>query len=370
MQHQLRTYLFLGFATCTAIVSFIAVGPFKMNIDGDIYVSQVEQFEAGQITLTPYDVALRAFKPFPGVFGSLFTPIITPVEALQLLNLLFLFGLPFVAFKFLRELNFSPREATWGALWLITGYPLLKYGLAISTDIGSWFFALLSAYFVLKGIRTKSYREVILASLLGFIGGTVKEPGVFGLIFGGLYILFTYHSRNMRKTFAFLSALVFPALLLEITLFSVLMYAGFPSFFDWYGQVAHDDFIKENYQILKYVGVSLSSFSLLILYACVGLYGALRKYESIGKHTVAVILALLLASLPVLLWKIFISRVLYIQFLFFIPLGLIGTRVLLKYLSRYTVNVTWHVLVYVLPILCSVGLFILAQNRSLFTLFF
>ncbi|MFZ2253470.1 MAG: hypothetical protein WAW13_04895 [Minisyncoccia bacterium] len=369
MTDSLRLYIFFLASTLVAILSFSVVGSFNMGIDGGIYVSQVEQFEAGQLTLLPHDVALRAFKPFVGVWGSLFVPVLTPEESIQLLNLLFLFAMPFVAFKFLSELNFSKDESFWGALWIISGYPVFKYGLAISTDFGGWLFAVLTAYLVLKGIRLNSYRTILLASVLGFIGGTIKEPGVFGLLFGALYIIFSYSDRSFKKTFTLLSLLTFPALILEIILFGVLAHAGFPLFLDWYGVVANSDFEGQHYQLTKLIGVIGSSFNIVLLYAGVGFLALTQKQVWMKNPKFTFLLALLVASLPILLWKIFISRVLYIQFLFFVPMALVGARLLIARLPKQKNSIGKYV-VYILPLISATGLFLIAREKSLFTIFF
>ncbi len=366
MTTSLRPYLFILVATCVAFLSFIVIEPFSMRIDGDMYVSQITQFEAGELSPIPRDVALRAFKPFTGVWGSLLVPFITPVEALQLLNLIFLVALPFVAFAFLREIHFSEEEATWGALWITTGYPLLKYGLAIGTDLGSWLFALLTAYLIVRAVRTNSGRSIFFASLIGFIGGTIKEPGVFGLIFGGLYILFTYKERALQATMKFIAFLALPALILEALLIGYLAYSGFPTFLDWYGQVTDGEFSEAHYQVFQLIPVLASAFSILLVYALVGFVAVLTKRVQI-QHAYALTFALLLASLPVLMWKIFISRVLFIQFLFFVPMALLGVRVLHAQYSSKWANVL-KVSLYVLPVLASVGLFIISGKGSLFTI--
>ncbi len=368
MTSSLRPYIFILVATCVAFLSFVVIEPFSMRIDGDMYVSQIAQFESGQLSPIPHDVALRAFKPFTGVWGSIFVPFLSAEEALQLLNLIFLVILPFVAFAFLREISFSEEEAMWGALWITTGYPLLKYGLAIGTDIGSWFFALLTSYLIVKAVRTESGRNIFLASLIGFIGGTIKEPGVFGLIFGGFYILFTHAERAVQTTVKFLSLLIFPALILEALLIGYLAYSGFPTFLDWYGQVTNGEFSEAHYQIRQLLPVLASAFSILVVYAFIGFVAVLAKRVHM-KHLYALTFALLLASLPVLLWKIFISRVLFIQFLFFVPTALLGVRFLLVSRKGKWATV-FRITLYVLPILCSVGLFILSGKGSLFSVFF
>lgn len=364
MTSNLRPYTFLLVATLVSILSFTVSGPFNMRIDGEVYTAQVDQFEKGSLSTESHDVELRAFKPFPGIWGSIWVPLLTPEQSLQLLNLLFLFGLPFVAFRFLRELDFNEVQSFWGSLWITTGYPLLKYGLAISTDIGAWFFALASAYLGLKGIRTQSIRTIVLASLVGFIGGTIKEPGVFGLLLVGFFLCFTFRERPFRSTLLYILALGIPAILLEGILMITLLKAGLPTFLDWYGVVVDTEFKEKRYHLGNMIGVYGSAFNILLIYAVLGTFSIVRGSMTVWsqKQPIARTCALLCASLPVLLWTVFIGRVLYIQFLFFVPLALVGLGVLRR-------SGMYETLLYLLPIVCSVSLFLIAWNGSLFEMF-
>ena len=367
MKETLPTFLFIFVAAFVAYASFYVIGPFN-NIDSFIYVAQVEQFENGELTAEPLDVAWRAFKPLYGVVGALLGPALDPWEAMQIFNLILLFGLPFVSFGFLKELGFSREESVWGSVWIVTGYPVLKYGLAVSTDLGGWFFAVATAYLVLLGLKRNSIRTLFFASLVGFIGGTAKEPGVFGLVFGGLYILFTSGTRTLKKTLQYIAALALPAFVLEVLLFAILIYAGLPTFLDWYGLVVADDFVEEHFRLFRFIGVFGSTFSVLLPLAFFGLIHVIRRRTGTSS-AFAKTGALILASLPILFWTVFISRILYIQFLAFVPLALWGVVELSHYVPETKQRAAKSML-YILPILTAVILFLIAGDRSLFEVLF
>ncbi len=339
-----------------------------MRIDGHIYVEQVVQFDSGSIALEPFDVALRAFKPFPGVWGALLVPLYTPMEALQLLNIFLLIGLPFAAYLFLREFGFEDREATWGALWIVMGYPVLKYGLAIGTDIGGWFFATLTAGLFLRGMNKNSIPLLITASLCGFVGGTLKEPGVVGLIFGGLLLLSMYRILGIASVSKRMFWFAIPALLLEGVLFFFLTRAGFPSFVDWFLYVRTAENLEEQYQFIKFLGVEASAFHILIPLACVGAFAIFVARVGMIPYVRMKIVTLIIATLPVLLWTFFISRILYIQFLFMVPLALIGLSYVLERIRLVPQSVLCCVL-FSIPIVLSILLYMLAGTKSLFTIF-
>ncbi len=366
MPSTYTSYLFLISASLVALMSFMITGPYNMRIDGEIYVSQVLQFESGTLVVEPFDVAIRAFKPLYGLWGAFVGPLFSPMEAIQLLNLFFLLGLPFVAHFFLRECGFGLSESRWGALWVTAGYPVLKYGLAISTDIGGWFLATVTAALALRGIRTASPRTLLLASIAGFIGGTIKEPGVAGLLFGGCFLLCTIRTRKLRETTRLLAALALPALILEGILLYVLTKAGFPNFLDWFTLVRTSDNLESFHTVGKFFGVFASTFNVLIVYGFCGIVALLKRASGIP-HVVPMLTSLLLATLPVLLWTFFISRIFYVQFLFMVPLALIGLSYVFVRFPRIPAWCRFGL--YSAPVLASVVLYGVAGTRSLFSLF-
>ena len=368
MGERYSIFVFLITSALVCIMSFVVVGPFNMRVDGHIYTSQVEQFEAGTLALEPLEVALRAFKPFPGVWGSLFVPLLTPVEALQLLNILLIFAFPFAVFFFLKELGFEERTARWGALWVLTGYPVLKYGLAISTDLGAWVSTFVTAALVLRGIRTDSLRTIVLASLIGFIGGTFKETGVIGLVFGGLAILFSLRTQTWGRTLAYTSALVLPALILEIGLLAILVVQGFPTFVEWLSinNTSYAYSITE--RLIRLGGVELSTFNALWIFAVVGVITCIQKHREWISEYGKYVLAAGFAVSVVVVWPIPISRVVFIESLVVIPLALRGAEAISDRFvgSRKTL---YTFLLFGSPIAASVVLLFISKSGSLFQLF-
>lgn len=361
-------WVFLLVSGLVAVFSFSVVGPFGVNLDTEIYLSQISQFEAGALILEPYDVALRAFKPLYAVWGSFLVPLFSPEESIKFLNLLFLFLLPFVTFGFLKELGFVKSDAFWGALWTVTAYPVLKYGLAVGTDIAGWFFTIATGYTVLLALRHSSIRLLVLASFLGFLGASAKETGVFGLIFGGLYLIFTYPARGIQKTIMYLFALALPALALEGLLFGILMHAGFPTFIEWYNYAILVSSEDTRPTLFKFIAVEASTFNVMGLYAFFGALVALRG-KIIIEHQYAKLIALGIASLPVLLWTMYISRIFFMQVIIVVPLALIGFRSLCNAFPQ-RVHGKLEIIFAVLPVASAAILFGIAGKGSLFTIFF
>ena len=182
---------------------------------------------------------------------------------------------------------------------MVTSYSVLKYGIALATDMGSWVFAILTVAFVLRALRLDSWKLLSVASLMGFLGASVKETGVIGLIFGGLAILFSARERELKATIRLLAALCLPAFLLECAFVGFLIWKGFPSFLDWFGLNTEWYPTPLSKRLFMFVGVNGSAFHFLGLYALIGTVVFLRgERKFFGRFPRSYALALLIAPSP------------------------------------------------------------------------
>jgi hypothetical protein len=358
----MRTAILLALISLSVFLFVTSVsGVIDLRVDGESYISQVEFFR-GEGSDAP-----RLFKPLYGVLGALLSPVFSPAGAIVFLNLLFLCGLLGVTYFFLRELSFAEWEARVGALWVGTGYPLLKYGLAISTDMGGWFFAASTILLVLVALRTESTRLLFLASLVGFLGGITKETGVLGLIAGGFLILFSFRDKPLSRVVKQIFILALPALILEGALIACLTYLGLPTFLDWY-ESNTEGYGGAYYTLSYWLFTEGGAFNLLWLFALCGVFFYLKHGFMRDRAVILKLVAIFLATLPILLWPIFISRILFIQFLFVVPLALLGLRFFSRVLPQPYRLLGTSILV-ALPIIGSTALFLLSEGGSLYQTF-
>lgn len=347
-------------------IIFSVSGVYNDKVDTGIYVSQINQFKQGSFSLENSKAALRFFKPFYGVVGSWFVLLLSPYAFILFINIFFLSALTILSFFLFKEIIADDRLAFWGAIWAASGYPMLKYGLALGTDISGWFFAVATVLAVLIGARQSKMRYFILASLLGFLGALTKESGILGLVFGGAYVLAHIGVWNFKKIVKTMARLSIPFLALEGLFLFLMSKTGLPTFFDWYA-LNLSSYAREYYKLFYFIGTELSSFHIILFFGLLGIYHAIKRKDVLNREWLAIFFGLFAASLPVLAWPIFISRILYIQFLFFIPLALYGIyhfsfsgadkKILGLKLSDYML---------LAPVIISVTLFFLSGTGSLF----
>lgn len=350
----------LGACVLAIILAFSISGVYNDRIDTGQYVAEIEAFQA--YVTTGESISGRAmFKPLPGIVGGTLSFVMHPYTALLLINLVLYVGFILAFYGVLHELSFRRLEAAIGASWVALGYPVLKYGLGLGTDAWGWFAATLVAYLVLNAVRTERLFLVALASIAGFLGSLAKETAVLGLLFAGLYLLTRVRAWGISRTLVWAGILSIPFFVLQAALIGAVVAAGGPTFLDWYMQ--NDAEYTAGYHNLPYfVGVMFSTFSMLLMFAFFGFLAALKSRDAVRYEWLSRFVPLLLGTIPILMWPIFISRIIYIQVLWIVPLALAGAIALVSWrrLPR-----PFAYLIYALPPAAAIGLYMISGNGSL-----
>jgi hypothetical protein len=367
IQKNIRSIaLFGALDAAVASITFLHTGLYNLRTDALIYVGQVEAYTSGQYDMSG-SLAHYFFKPFYGIVGSWLAPVLNPFQAILVINLLFLCGLTAVSYFLYRELGFDKRLASVGVVWTIFSYTVFKYGLSISTDSSGWFFCASVMLVALRAVRVDSWRSMVLAGMLGFIGSISKETGVLGLIFSGTLILFQWSRWSARKIIGWLAALSVPFIVLEAVFLLLLRLAGAPSFVQWFG--FNSNYAPNNYKLIYFLGVQASTFHVMLLLALVGLWQAVRGGEVRSRSWLERRLLPFIAASPVFLWPIFLSRVLFIQFIYLVPLALGGAVWLdANWRDRKVLDVPVMGAVFTLPPIVALSAYLLSNNGSLFAL--
>lgn len=351
----------LGACALAFAIAFSISGIYNDRIDTAVYVAQIEAFQT-LMTSGEHLPGLATFKPLPGIVGALLAFLVHPYTALLVMNATLFIGFVFAFYGFLRELSFNRVYAAIGASWVALAYPVLKYGLGLGTDAWGWLAATLVAMLVLNAVRTGRMHLVILASIIGFLGSIAKETAVLGLLFAGLYLIGMLQVWRMREVVRWLLALCVPFFVLQAAFLAIVISSGGSTFLDWY--TANVAGYAENYRTLSYfMGVMLSTFNMLLVFAVMGFFALWKTrelYTATWQRTYA---PLFLAVVPIFMWPIFISRIIFIQVLWIIPLALSGARSIAPNPAASPVR---SLLMFALPPLVAITLYAISGNDSLF----
>ncbi len=351
-----RPILIIAVMIASAALIFHLNGTFDTRIDGAIYAGQIASFAAGKIFSNDPAVMARVFKPLYGIIGGLILHIRHIYDFILAMNVIFYALLAVSSYSLLRLLDFSENESTLGTIWIVTAYPLLKYGLALGTDISGWFFATATLAIGLYALRKDSIFLLCAASVVGFLGAIAKETGALGLIALGLLIIWQHRKRGTWAEGAkrFLAAALPAGILYGILVAIIAGHA--PLFIKWFLDNRNTYSATSSHSIFNWIAVEASAFGLYWLFVLAGVVPALRRKTKIP-HLDFLVCAFL-ATLPVLAWPVFISRILFIQFLWVIPLSLIGFRLIQVWAERRQIPVGWVRLLMVGPIALNVILFL------------
>ncbi len=353
--------MLVGFgALIVALFIFSQNGAYDLRVDGEIYAAQVESFASGNVFNASPDVMLRIFKPLYAFVGGMILHVGNPYAFILILNILFYIALAFLAFEFLQMLTFKEEYACIGALWIIAAYPMLKYGLAIDTDISGWFFSLLTLFVGLKALQKNSLKLLGTASVIAFLGGISKESGVIGLISLCLFVIWRSRYETVKDMTKKLGALILPAAVLYGILI-VAIVGRAPTFIEWYRKNI-TEYGASYHSLFGLISVEISTFGILWIFAGITLYQIYKKRIRFAYKDLLVTNCI--AAAIMLLWPIFISRIFFIEFIWMIPLALLGLEVLkAKFPHKFSLA-----LFALLPIIFNVILFAISGGGSLFKL--
>jgi hypothetical protein len=361
---------FILCAVCLGVMAlvFSVNGFFDTRIDAPIYAAQITSFTQGAPFVGDVTIMQRLFKPFYAIVGGTILHTSHPYGLIFALNVIFYIVLVGAVYRIFRELEYSSSDSVVGAAWIATAYPLLKYGLALGTDISGWCLSAVTILVGLVAFRKDSRFLLCLASIIGFLGATAKETGVLGLIALCLLVVWRSRKKGTKAMITNILSVGLPALVLYGVLLATI--AGHaPSFLDWFsannaqygGAPTHSLFTS-----LIVEGSTFGLYWLGVLYAIVRMIRSRR-----GMKNLDAVIAAFIATLPVLLWPVFISRIQFIQFIWVIPLALYAYTQIRDHISSKssTYQRVARASLISIPIIVNILLFLVSSGGSLFDAF-
>lgn len=349
----------------TVLFAFFWVGTYSVRTDTDHYVNQINVMR-GDVSVESLEGPFKEmyyykiYKPIYGLLSVWPLGSLSPLNVILFLNILFLVGLTFSCFYLFKQLGFEQKYSFYGAIWVATGFPVLKYGLALVTDVSGWFFAVFSILVFMYGIKSDRLTLVILASIIGFIGSISKETGVLGLLFCGLYLLLHFKDYSFSRLLSRLASLCIPFFSLQITLMFIMSKVNASSLLEWI-KFNYDIFFKDFYKFKYFLTNEFLAFGLIWFFALIGFYYMVREKFWLEKDKLVLLTSSVLATSVVLLWPVFYYRILFIQLIFIIPIGLYGA----KSLSSKNINTIKGIkgeLLMLLPVFFNLILFLLIKK--------
>lgn len=217
-------------------------------------------------------------------------------------NIIFYLLSAFLVFKITDLIFSNKKQALLASLFFITATQVLEVGLAYLTDMGAWFFYLLSIFLTILYLRNRNEKLIILNGFLSGLGVLAKENGGLGALFFGLIILLSAGFNLKEKIFKILRFGIF--FLIPIILWQIFIYQRLHlTSLDWYlfqlRSFSHGE--ETTIVILRYFGQLFRTLGIIWIFFFIGLRQELSD-RNLARWKIY--LALLPGSLSFFLWPI------------------------------------------------------------------
>ena len=236
---------------------------------------------------------------------------------LILQNIIFYLFSAFLIFKITDLIFQNKKQAFLASIFFVTATPVIESGLAYLTDMGAWFFYLLSIFLTLIYFKTRKEGLLILNGLLSGTGVLMKENGGLGVLFFGLMILLSKEFNIKEKILKIMRFGIFfltPVAITQILVFKYFHITSLDLYLSGKASLNGEGLLLV---FLRYFGQLFRILGILWIFFFIGLWEELKikNWERIKIY-----LALIPSSLSFFLWSIGAGgRAVFI----FAPLGIL-----------------------------------------------
>ncbi|MEI6288232.1 MAG: glycosyltransferase family 39 protein [bacterium] len=233
------------------------------------------------------------------------------------LNIIFYLGLCILSYKLIADVFKNKKIGFLTSVFIITAYPILRYGLTQVQDMGGFFWFLLTVYLVWRWYRDKKDWRLWVSGLAVGLGMLTKESGAMGAIFFAVILLFAdLKLKNKAIDFVKFSAIPFIILIINQAVGLTIHYNSGQWFIDNWNRYAAD-----NYQFYKWFFINASTFNALWPFILLGVFLMLKNRSKIDKDIKLYFLAVFVPSLSYFGWPLFLSRTVFISAWLLVPLS-------------------------------------------------
>lgn len=320
-----KKYLFLGLLLVSWNLFFIwLIFGWQSDTDTGGYLETIEVLVEHDFIFLK-ELPHRILRPGAVLLAWPLANFFSAFTALILENILFYFLSAWLLFKIAKEIFCKENLALYSVIFFITAYPLLHFGPVALSDMGAWFFYLLSIYLTLFFVKKPSNYLVYLNGFLSGLGVLMKEDGGMGILF---FISVLLLARRFNFSQIFKHATVFLLMfLVPITINQLIVYGFFQyTYYDWYLFNARV-YINHSYNFFNLAKNLFLLFGLNWLFFMIG---AWRIFKRSNWEFKFVLYSLLVPSFSFLLWPDITARLMYIAGPFLALVAARGFFVLLQ----------------------------------------
>lgn len=279
--------------------------------DSDCYVKTAQYIfnpvEDDRITC----IEQRLNRPTTLILSGGLAPLFGYENSFAIVNTVFWFLGAITLYSFVMKLYGRERLAFYSSILFATSIPLLRYGSAVLTDSGGYFFTILAAYIIYTMKEDADFRKLIITGFLFALGILMKDHLMF---FIPLYLILSRYSERkvlVRGIVAVIIAAVF------VGGFYLLLSANpLKLFFDAAGMgYTYDN--PEAWGPKNFI-LSFGGFLYLPFFTIMGFLSDKDRKRVKNYY------AMLISFMPLFIWPAIEYRITFIMFPLIIPLAALG----------------------------------------------
>ena len=276
------------------------------------------------------------FVVFPLILRPLGPFLAMPFEflgegaGLIIQNIIFYLLATVLIFKIVDLIYHNKQQALLASFFFVTAVSVIESGLAYLTDMGAWFFYILSIFLTLLYFKNKNEKLIILNGVLSGMGVLMKENGGLGVVFFGLMVLFSGEFNLKEKISKIMNFGIFfliPIITVQVFTFKYFQFTSL----DWYSANKPSNLLDQDGLVLfslRWFGQFLKVLGILWIFFFIGLWRELREKN---QERIKIYLALIPSSFSFLLWSVEAAgRSAFI----FAPLGILLVTYGLSFLDK------------------------------------
>ncbi|MCK4689480.1 MAG: glycosyltransferase family 39 protein, partial [Candidatus Marinimicrobia bacterium] len=289
------------------------------------YISAADFIMTGSGEAHPTELN-RLLRPLGPILSIVFTPFVGNVaNGFIAENCMFLILSSVLVSLIAKEIYNNEKVALFSSILFSSSWVVLYHGLTILTEMGAFFFIILSIYLTLIFFKKdRNYKFLLIIGLTCGLGILMKENAVMGALFFVLMLLLSKNGtkRKIDKLLVFSFAFLIPILINTTIMYYLFNY----TYLDWYLYNVGRWAASRNFIYLIYELGFI--FNIIFPFFIIGLYNQVKNKENLKMYT-----SLIISSfIPVLSWPAMnSSRLVFVVFIGMIPLASYGVKLLCDY---------------------------------------
>lgn len=255
----------------------------------------------------------RMNRPVTPFLAGVISPMFGTINSFSIINTFFwLLGSIFM-YKLVLKFYGNKKLAFLSSIFYATSIPIIRYGAAVLTDVGGYFFTILAIYLLYDLNERIDIKKILFTSFIFFIGIITKEHLMFVVL---IYIIL---SKMGNRKIALKSSLIIIFILLFVSSFYFSLNVDTFRTFNNAPEYGYTYDRAESWGINSFL-LSFGGFLYLTPLAVLGFLLDNDKKRILNYYYI------LLSLLPLFIWPAMEYRITFIMSPLIIPLASLGTE--------------------------------------------